>query len=96
MDSGGGTEPYQRLPHPSVRWSLAARLTRSRVDAGLTTTELARSTSISQGKVSKRETGAQSARVDHVDAWARACGADEQTSAQLLELAELALAEAST
>lgn len=51
---------------------------------------------ISQGKVSKIETGAQSARVDHVDGWARACGVDDQTRVQLVELAETALTEAST
>ncbi|MGH8920653.1 MAG: Scr1 family TA system antitoxin-like transcriptional regulator, partial [Actinomycetes bacterium] len=50
---------------------------------------------ISQGKVSKIETGAQSARVDHVDAWARACDVDEQIRVQLAELAETALTEAS-
>lgn len=67
-----------------------------RLDAGLTTTELARSAGISQGKISKIETGAQSARVDHVDGWARACGVDDQTRVQLHELAKTALTEAST
>jgi len=75
---------------------LPGRLKQARVDAGLTTTELARSTNISQGKISKIETGAQSARVDHVEAWARVCGLDEQTRSQLLKLAEAALTEAST
>ncbi|HEY6424056.1 MAG TPA: helix-turn-helix transcriptional regulator [Pseudonocardiaceae bacterium] len=78
-----------------MRRSLAARLRQLRLDAELTTTELGRATGISQGKISKIETGAQSARVDHVDAWAHACNADDQTRAQLLELAETALAEAS-
>lgn len=53
----------------------------------MTTTELARSVGISQGKVSKIETGAQSARVDHVDGWARACGVDDRTRVQLGTLA---------
>lgn len=79
-----------------MRRSLAARLKQVRLDAGLTTTELARSAGISQGKVSKIETGAQSARVDHVEAWARACGVDDQARVQLAELAETALTEAST
>ena len=79
-----------------MRRSLAARLKRLRLDAGLTTTELARSAGISQGKISKIETGAQSAQVNHVDAWARACGVDDQTHVQLLELAKAALTEAST
>ncbi len=79
-----------------MRRSLAARLKRLRLDAGLTTTELARATGISQGKISKIETSAQSARVDHVDAWAQACEADEQTRGQLLDLAETALTEASS
>lgn len=79
-----------------MRRSLAARLKQLRLDAGLTTTDLARSAGISQGKISKIETGAQSARVDHVDGWARACGVDDQTRVQLLELAKTALTEAST
>ncbi|MGH3886189.1 MAG: helix-turn-helix domain-containing protein [Pseudonocardiaceae bacterium] len=78
-----------------MRRSLAARLKRLRLDAGLTTTELARATGISQGKISKIETGAQSVRMDHVDAWTQACDADDQTRAYLLELAETALTEAS-
>jgi len=78
-----------------VRRSLAGRLKQLRVDAGLTTTELARSSGISQGKISKIETVAQSARVDQVDAWARVCGVDDDTRGQLLELAEAALTEAS-
>lgn len=79
-----------------MRRSLAARLKQLRLAAGLTTTELARSAGISQGKISKIETGAQSARVEHVDGWARACGADDQTRVQLHELAKTALTEAST
>lgn len=79
-----------------MRRSLAGRLKRLRLDAGLTTTELARAAGISQGKISKIETGAQSARVDHVDAWVRACGVDDQTRVQLLGMAETALTEAST
>lgn len=78
-----------------MRRSLAARLRQLRLDAGLTTTELSRATGISQGKISKVETGAQSARVDHVEAWAHACTADDQTRVQLLDLAETALTEAS-
>ncbi|MGQ0779076.1 MAG: helix-turn-helix domain-containing protein [Pseudonocardiales bacterium] len=79
-----------------MRRSLAARLKQLRLNAGLTTTQLARAAGISQGKISKIETGNQSARVDHVDAWARACGVDDQTRVQLTELAETALTEAST
>ncbi|MGH3696119.1 MAG: helix-turn-helix domain-containing protein [Pseudonocardiaceae bacterium] len=75
---------------------MAARLKRLRLDSGLTTTELARATGISQGKISKIETAAQSARVDHVEAWARACDADTETRNQLLEMAHTALTEAST
>jgi transcriptional regulator with XRE-family HTH domain len=75
--------------------SLATRLKRLRQDTGLTTTQLAQATGISQGKISKIETGAQSVRVDHVDAWARACHLDDQARIQLLELAEVALTEAS-
>jgi transcriptional regulator with XRE-family HTH domain len=78
-----------------MRRSLAARLRQVRRDAGLTTTELARATGISQGKISKIETGTQSARVDHVDAWVRACGMDATARHQLLELAHTALTEAS-
>lgn len=78
-----------------MRRSLATRLKRLRLDAGLTTTELARTTGISQGKISKIETAAQSVRVDHVDSWARACHADSETRDQLLELAHGALTEAS-
>lgn len=61
----------------------------------MTTTELARATGISQGKISKVETGAQSARVDHVESWAHACNADAKTLGELLELAQTALTEAS-
>jgi transcriptional regulator with XRE-family HTH domain len=75
---------------------LAARLKRLRLDAGLTTTELARATGISQGKISKIETGAQSVRIDHVDAWTHVCDADDKTRVHLLELAETALTEASS
>lgn len=78
-----------------MRRSLAAHLKRLRLDAELTTTELARATGISQGKISKIETGAQSVRADHADAWAHACDADDRTRIQLVELAETALAEAS-
>ncbi len=78
-----------------MRRSLAARLKRLRLDAGLTTTQLARATGISQGKISKIETAAQSARLDHVDSWAHACHADTETRDQLLELAHAALTEAS-
>lgn len=78
-----------------MRRSLAARLKRLRLDAGLTTTELARTVGISQGKISKIETAAQSARVDHVEAWLRACDADSETRSQLLDLAHTALTEAS-
>lgn len=78
-----------------MRRALAARLKRLRLDASLTTTELARATGISQSKISKIETAVQSARVDHVDAWARACQVDTETRNQLLELAHTALTEAS-
>lgn len=62
----------------------------------MTSTQLASAVGLSQGKVSKIETGAQSVRMDHVDAWLRACGASEHTRSELFDVAEAALTEAAT
>lgn len=66
------------------------------MDAGLSSTQLASAIGVTQGKVSKIETGAQSVRMDHVDAWLRVCDASEQTRSELFDVAESALTEAAT
>lgn len=88
-------EPGADSPHVA-RNRLALLLRQLRVDAGLTTEQLAAEVGISQSKISKVENARQRVRLDHVDAWTRACGADEPTSARLIDLAEDALVEAST
>lgn len=80
----------------SPRRRLAEELRRLRLSAGLTGEQLGEAIGASQPKISKIELAKQSVRVDDVDAWARACGADDQEREQLLELAEDALLQAST
>lgn len=83
-------------PPPTARAHLATRLRQIRYGAGLTSPQLAAIIGVAQSKISKVETGSQSIRPDHVDAWARACATDDQTRAWLLDLAEAAATEASS
>lgn len=82
--------------HAGARQRLAEELRRLRLRAGLTGEELGEAIGASQPKISKIERARQSVRVDDVDAWARACGADDDRREALLELAEDALLQAST
>ncbi|MGH8906215.1 MAG: helix-turn-helix domain-containing protein, partial [Egibacteraceae bacterium] len=66
------------------------------VDAGLSTSGLASAVGLSQSKVSKVENAQQSVRRDHVEAWLDVCDVTGPQRAQLLDLAEDALVEAST
>lgn len=75
---------------------LAEELRRLRLSAGLTGKELGEAIDASQSKISKIENAQQSVRVDDVDAWARACGADHERREELRELAEEALIRASS
>jgi transcriptional regulator with XRE-family HTH domain len=74
---------------------LAAELRRLRMDAGLSTNDLARRLAWSQSKVSKMELGRTAAAVADVEAWCRATGGAADLVERLREQAERALTEAS-
>lgn len=80
----------------STRRHLAEELRRLRLGAGLTGAELGQAIDASQSKISKIENAQQSVRVDDVDAWVRACGADEERRQELLRLAEDVLTRTSS
>ncbi len=64
-----------------------------RVDAGLSTTQLARHLGWSQSKVSKTERGITLPPPSDVEAWADATGASAELAAELIELADRATIE---
>ncbi|WP_186763453.1 helix-turn-helix domain-containing protein [Lentzea tibetensis] len=76
------------------RQRLASMLRALRLDAALSTTELARRLNWSQSKVSKTERGETSPPPEDVQEWARLTKASEQTHAELAELAEITNSEA--
>jgi transcriptional regulator with XRE-family HTH domain len=90
------TPPSRLRPR---RAQLAEELKRLRLSAGLSTYELSDRLEadlgrrVSQSKVSKMETGRQSASVPDVTAWARATSAPAGQVARLTELAQAALME---
>lgn len=79
---------------PPQRQRLAKTLRSLRLEAGLTTTQLAERVGMSQSKVSRVELGQSAPQVADVDAWARAVGADAAARARLLALAEAVATEA--
>lgn len=76
------------------RHRLAAELRALREASGLTTRALAERLDVSQGKVSKIETGRTAPSATDVEAWASATGAPEDLAARLAERAERARTEA--
>lgn len=83
--------PSFRSGSTSARRDLATRLRWARLDAELTSVQLAEAINVSRGKISKVERGNQSVRVDVVAGWLRACGVPEREYDELLDLAEYAL-----
>ena len=76
------------------RQRLASILRTLRIDAALSTTELARRLSWSQSKVSKTERGETLPRPEDVELWARQTRATPQVRAELSELADRTSTEA--
>lgn len=72
---------------------MAEALRALRIDAGLSTTQLARQLHWSQSKVSKTERGITLPAVFDVKAWAAATGASASLAAELIELADRATVE---
>jgi transcriptional regulator with XRE-family HTH domain len=76
------------------RQRLASILRALRIDATLSTTELARQLNWSQSKVSKTERGETLPRPEDVELWARQTRATPQVRAELAELADRTSTEA--
>ncbi|HEY4003744.1 MAG TPA: helix-turn-helix transcriptional regulator [Pseudonocardia sp.] len=74
--------------HSDDRQDLASSLKALRLDAGLSTTELARRLGWSQSKVSRVERGVTLAKPAEVDEWARMLHAASTQRRRLIELAE--------
>jgi transcriptional regulator with XRE-family HTH domain len=72
---------------------VATRLHALRTRAGLAAKDLAETNSWHPSKVSRLENGRQTPSAADVSAWARACGADEQATEDLLRILEDAQAE---
>jgi transcriptional regulator with XRE-family HTH domain len=75
------------------RHRMAEALRSLRVDAALSTTQLARQLRWSQSKVSKTERGITLPPASDVEAWAAATGASAELAAELIELADRATIE---
>lgn len=80
----------------SVRGRLAATLRHLRHRADLSGDQLATLLGVSQSKISRIENGRTPPSVADVQAWARACGAPDETVEVLIGRAEEALTEART
>jgi len=74
--------------HSDDRQELASSLRALRLDAGLSTTGLARQLDWSQSKVSRVERGVTLAKPAEVDEWARVLHAPAEDRRRLIELAE--------
>ncbi|XVQ11848.1 helix-turn-helix domain-containing protein [Spirillospora sp. CA-255316] len=75
--------------HPSssiqqAREALAARLREIRLDAGLSAREVASACGWHESKCSRIQSGKQALTDSDIKAWCRACGANEQTAADLI------------
>jgi transcriptional regulator with XRE-family HTH domain len=77
----------------ATRRTLAAELLRLRLDAGLSTHQLAERIGASQSKVSKIERGQVAVSIPDVRAWADAAGVSNSQADQLVALAEQALTD---
>jgi transcriptional regulator with XRE-family HTH domain len=77
----------------ATRRKLAAELRRLRLDAGLSTHQLAQRIEVSQSKVSKIERGQVTVSIPDVRAWAEAVGVGNAQAGQLVALAEQALTD---
>lgn len=71
-----------------TRARLGGRLRRLRVHAGMGQRDIAAALGISQAKVSKIETGAQSPTIPDIKAWLKAAGASQEETDELLFLGE--------
>lgn len=80
----------------ATRRQLAAELLRLRLEAGLSTHQLAQRIGASQSKVSRIERARAAVSIPDVRAWAAATGAGNARFDELLALAEQALTEALT
>jgi len=81
------------LPSAQARQRLGRRLRALRVTAGLSGDQLAELIGTSQSRVSRTELAKFRASLDMIRRWLDATGADEQTRAELLRLAEQSLVE---
>jgi transcriptional regulator with XRE-family HTH domain len=79
------------LPSAHGLGRLGTRLKALRVNAGLSSEALAERIGISQSRVSRTELAKFKIRLDTVHRWLDATGADEQTRAEILALAEQTL-----
>src|SRR6266536_2596741 len=77
----------------AARRRLAAELRRLRLNAGLSTHQVAAAIGVSQSKVSKIENGHRSASIPDVRAWAAAVGLTGSRVDELVDLAERALTD---
>ena len=80
----------------ATRRQLAAELLRLRLDAGLSTHQLAQRIGVSQSKVSRIEHARTATSIPDVRAWAAATGAGNARVEELLTLAERALTDTLT
>jgi transcriptional regulator with XRE-family HTH domain len=76
------------MTHPERRQALAGGLRALRLDAGLSTTDLAHQLGWSQSKVSRVERGVTLAKPAEVEEWARLLHAEPRLRGRLIELAE--------
>jgi transcriptional regulator with XRE-family HTH domain len=77
----------------AARRRLAAELRRLRLNAGLSTHQVAATIGVSQSKVSKIENGHRSASIPDVRAWAKAVGLTGDRVEELVDLAERSLTD---
>jgi transcriptional regulator with XRE-family HTH domain len=77
----------------AARRRLAAELRRLRLNAGLSTHQVAAAIRVSQSKVSKIENGHRSASIPDVRAWAQAVGLTGDRVEELVNLAERSLTD---
>jgi transcriptional regulator with XRE-family HTH domain len=80
--------PTSLPTHPDERHHLAAGLRGLRLDAALSTTQLAQRLGWSQSKVSRVERAVTLAKPTEVEAWTRELGAPPALRQELIELAE--------
>jgi transcriptional regulator with XRE-family HTH domain len=77
----------------AARRRLAAELRRLRLNAGLSTHQVAAAIGVSQSKVSKIENGHRGASIPDVRAWAKAVGVTSDRVEELVDLAERSLTD---